>query len=88
MITDNSVCPATNNLPVSFTIIYTDTLHFRSTNVSKLADPAISTTNFGRQMLAGFSDHYLSDFVLHGTSDEDVHRKVRHYTVISMTTKH
>ena len=56
--------------------------------MSKLADPAISTTNFGRQMLAGFSDHYLSDFVLHGTSDEDVHRKVRHYTVISMTGKH
>jgi len=55
----------------------------RSKNVSKLADPAISTTNFGRQMLAGYSDHYLSDFVLHGTSDDDVHRKVQKDLVAS-----
>lgn len=25
--------------------------------------------NFGRSLLADFSDHYLSNFVLHGTSD-------------------
>lgn len=25
--------------------------------------------NFGRSLLASFSDHYMSDFVLHGTSD-------------------
>ena len=27
--------------------------------------------NFGRSLLAGHSDHYLSDFVLHGTSDSN-----------------
>ena len=27
--------------------------------------------NFGRSLLASYSDHYLSDFVLHGTSDAD-----------------
>ena len=26
--------------------------------------------NFGRSLLAGYSDHYLSDFALHGTSDD------------------
>jgi hypothetical protein len=25
--------------------------------------------NFGRSLLAGYSNYYLSDFVLHGTSD-------------------
>ena len=52
-------------------------VYCRSTEVSKLADTSISTTSFGRQQLANFSDHYLSDFVLHGTSDEDVTHKVR-----------
>ncbi|KAH3869210.1 folliculin-interacting protein 1-like isoform X2 [Dreissena polymorpha] len=27
--------------------------------------------NFGRSLLADFSDHYMSNFVLHGTSDKD-----------------
>lgn len=26
--------------------------------------------------MAGFSDHYLSDFVLHGTSDNNFHHKL------------
>ena len=25
--------------------------------------------NFGNSLLAGYTDHYMSDFVLHGTSD-------------------
>ncbi|XP_014777165.1 folliculin-interacting protein 1 isoform X1 [Octopus bimaculoides] len=32
--------------------------------------------NFGRSLLADFSDHYLSDFVLHGTSSSHFHRKM------------
>ncbi|XP_064612338.1 folliculin-interacting protein 2-like isoform X2 [Liolophura sinensis] len=32
--------------------------------------------NFGRSLMAGFSDHYLSDFVLHGTSDNNFHHKL------------
>lgn len=47
-------------------------LHCRSKMVSRLADTSISTTSFGRQQLASFTDHYLSDFVLHGTSDDNV----------------
>lgn len=33
--------------------------------------------NFGRSLMAGYSDHYLSDFVLHGTSDNSFHEKLR-----------
>ena len=25
--------------------------------------------NFGRSLMAGYTDHYMSDFALHGTSD-------------------
>lgn len=32
--------------------------------------------NFGRSLLAGYSNHYLSDFVLHGTSDNKFHDKL------------
>ncbi|KAJ8319420.1 hypothetical protein KUTeg_004511 [Tegillarca granosa] len=32
--------------------------------------------NFGRSLLAGYSNHYLSDFVLHGTSDDRFHDKL------------
>lgn len=32
--------------------------------------------NFGRSLLAGFSDHYMSDFVLHGTSDTSFRPKL------------
>lgn len=32
--------------------------------------------NFGRSLLADFSDHYLSDFVLHGTSEKNFHEKM------------
>ncbi|KAL5019218.1 hypothetical protein ScPMuIL_004940 [Solemya velum] len=32
--------------------------------------------NFGRSLLAEFSDHYLSDFVLHGTSDQKALSKI------------
>ncbi|XP_067928146.1 folliculin-interacting protein 1-like [Watersipora subatra] len=56
----------------------------RSTEVSKLADTSISTTSFGRQQLASFSDHYLSDFVLHGTSDDEVFTKVQKDLVASV----
>ena len=27
--------------------------------------------SYGRSLLAGYSDHYLSDFVIHGTSDHN-----------------
>ncbi|XP_021374421.1 folliculin-interacting protein 2-like isoform X2 [Mizuhopecten yessoensis] len=33
--------------------------------------------NFGRSLMAGYSDHYLSDFVLHGTSENSFHEKLR-----------
>ncbi|KAK6169131.1 hypothetical protein SNE40_020241 [Patella caerulea] len=32
--------------------------------------------NFGRSLLAGISDHYLSDFVLHGTKDTNFRPKL------------
>ncbi|XP_053385365.1 folliculin-interacting protein 2-like isoform X2 [Mercenaria mercenaria] len=32
--------------------------------------------NFGRSLLADYSDHYMSDFVLHGTSDKDFEEKM------------
>lgn len=32
--------------------------------------------NFGRSLLAGYSDHYMSDFVLHGTSDQNFRQKM------------
>nr|KAG5687380.1 hypothetical protein BaRGS_019884 [Batillaria attramentaria] len=32
--------------------------------------------NFGRSLLAGYSDHYMSDFVLHGTSDTSFRQKL------------
>lgn len=34
--------------------------------------------NFGRSLLAGYSDHYMSDFVLHGTSDTSFRQKLLH----------
>lgn len=46
----------------------------RSQSISRQADPSVSS--FGRQQLAGYSDKYLSDFVLHGTADDDVIAKV------------
>ncbi|GFO02076.1 folliculin-interacting protein 1 [Plakobranchus ocellatus] len=42
--------------------------------------------NFGRSLLAGYSDHYLSDFVLHGTSD--VNYKPRLLNDLQTTVKH
>ncbi|KAK3595116.1 hypothetical protein CHS0354_002368 [Potamilus streckersoni] len=33
--------------------------------------------NFGRSLLAEFSDHYMSDFVLHGTSDKNYQEKLQ-----------
>ncbi|KAL8567596.1 hypothetical protein ACOMHN_054409 [Nucella lapillus] len=33
------------------------------------ASPPSYDRNFGRSLLGGYSDHYMSDFVLHGTSD-------------------
>ncbi len=33
-------------------------------------------SNFGRSLLAGYHDHYLSDFVLHGTSDDNFHSRL------------
>lgn len=56
---------------------------YRSKVVSRLADTSVSTTSFGRQQLASFSDHYLSDFVLHGTSEDNIIKKVsqpQHYS--------
>ncbi|XP_076443134.1 folliculin-interacting protein 1-like isoform X2 [Babylonia areolata] len=32
--------------------------------------------NFGRSLLGGYSDHYMSDFVLHGTSDTSFRPKL------------
>ncbi|XP_060592263.1 folliculin-interacting protein 2-like isoform X2 [Ruditapes philippinarum] len=32
--------------------------------------------NFGRSLLADYSDHYMSDFVLHGTSDKNFQEKM------------
>lgn len=29
---------------------------------------SVATSDFGHSLMAGFSDHYLPDFVLHGTS--------------------
>ncbi|ESO84757.1 hypothetical protein LOTGIDRAFT_236112 [Lottia gigantea] len=34
--------------------------------------------NFGRSLLGGISDHYLSDFVLHGTKDTNLYSKLLH----------
>ncbi|KAK7113591.1 folliculin-interacting protein 1-like isoform X2 [Littorina saxatilis] len=34
--------------------------------------------NFGRSLLGGYSDHYMSDFVLHGTSDTSFRPKLLH----------
>lgn len=42
--------------------------------------------NFGRSLLASYSDHYLSDFVLHGTSDTDY--KPRLLNDLQSTVKH
>ena len=43
--------------------------------------------NFGRSLLGDFSDHYMSDFVLHGTSDrlyqEKMIRDVRMATQVN-----
>ena len=32
--------------------------------------------NFGRSLLADYSDHYMSDFVLHGTSEKNIQEKL------------
>ncbi|GFS17188.1 folliculin-interacting protein 1 [Elysia marginata] len=42
--------------------------------------------NFGRSLLASYSDHYLSDFVLHGTSDAEY--KPRLLNDLQSTVKH
>ncbi|RUS91366.1 hypothetical protein EGW08_000883, partial [Elysia chlorotica] len=42
--------------------------------------------NFGRSLLASYSDHYLSDFVLHGTSDADY--RPRLLNDLQSTVKH
>ncbi len=42
-------------------------------------DGSIRTTceqNFGQSLLAAYTDHYLSDFVLHGTSDTNFHSRL------------
>ena len=40
--------------------------------------------NFGRSLMAGYSDHYLSDFALHGTSDKNFLEKVQRDLSISV----
>ncbi|XP_059167121.1 folliculin-interacting protein 2-like isoform X2 [Physella acuta] len=42
--------------------------------------------NFGRSLLASYTDHYMSDFVLHGTSDTEY--KTRLLNDLQMTVKH
>ncbi|CAL1529000.1 unnamed protein product [Lymnaea stagnalis] len=42
--------------------------------------------NFGRSLLAGYTDHYMSDFVLHGTSDTNY--KSHLLNDLQMTVKH
>ena len=34
--------------------------------------------NFGRSLLASYTDHYMSDFVLHGTSDSSFKSQLLH----------
>ena len=42
--------------------------------------------NFGRSLLAGYTDHYMSDFVLHGTSDSSFKSQLLHD--LQMTVQH
>ena len=46
--------------------------------------------NFGRSLLGDYSDHYMSDFVLHGTSDrcyqDKMLKDIRMATQVSCTT--
>ena len=53
-------------------------LFIRMTSESAEWNPSVRTfdRNFGRSLLAGFSDHYMSNFVLHGTSDVNLWPKL------------
>lgn len=43
--------------------------------------------NFGRSLLAGYSNHYLSDFVLHGTSEVGFHHKLMNDLQLSVQVR-
>ena len=44
-------------------------MYFRVDNCDYRSSQKCFDKNFGRSLLADYSDHYMSDFVLHGTSD-------------------
>lgn len=76
----------------SFDFDHMDPLvHFKELSMPSISSEKNSSIkmfdrNFGRSLLADFSDHYLSNFVLHGTSDTNF--KERLIGDLHMATQH
>lgn len=76
----------------SFDFDHMDPLvHFKELSMPSISSEKNSSIkmfdrNFGRSLLADFSDHYLSNFVLHGTSDTNF--KERLIIDLHMATQH
>ncbi|XP_052071292.1 folliculin-interacting protein 1-like isoform X3 [Mytilus californianus] len=67
----------------SFDIDWSDPIqHLKEIDIPSICDKMSGRSinlfdrNFGRSLLAGYSNHYLSDFVLHGTSESSFNCKM------------
>ncbi|XP_063443784.1 folliculin-interacting protein 2-like isoform X2 [Mytilus trossulus] len=67
----------------SFDIDWSDPIqHLKEIDIPSICDEMSGRSinlfdrNFGRSLLAGYSNHYLSDFVLHGTSESGFNGKM------------
>lgn len=66
--------------------------YFRTDELDDSTNKATYERHFGRSLMAAYTDHYMSDFVLHGTSDTNFHSRLhndlRMSVQVSLPTYH